>query len=222
MQIDNEYKNKLNNIFLLLGNIKGASYVMPSFSVRIKLRNDIMINNASAGGLHIKSNDNLKIFGARCRYLGYETCDMTKEKLDVVRKIQSDADCCLYYNGYSTEQIFAISFDGIYITFTIKLTSPSSVNPPSYSVNIELVYDQCFSDAGDDHMGIAIMGMLQIYGNRCRYSGYETEDLEESYITTIKKSITSTAFNLLYDKSDKTKCFAISGEGISISFTKKV
>ncbi len=214
-----------------------------SFYVLINLMNTDNFQNANKNGLNISQEGNLELFGNVCKYSGYESGVLNDNTLQGIRNINNETDLAVWYRAYDPNKIFAIDGGQFLIDFIkrieipkkteislsseikkeeISLSSEIKKEEISFSVSINLTDDDCFKEANARKCNIIQTGNLELYGNVCRYSGYESGDLSEYILKTIGKIAPGTHLTLIYRRDYEGKIFALTGGGVWISFIKRV
>ncbi len=89
-------------------------------------------------------------------------------------------------------------------------------------MSINLKDDKCFQEANAFNLNIIQTGKLELYGNVCRYSGYESGELTDYHLQRIRGIIPGTHLTLIYGSDFKEKIFIITGGGVLIGFIKRL
>ncbi len=101
--------------------------------------------------------------------------------------------------------------------------SEMTLNEIPFRVVIKLMDTDNFQEANNDGLKIPLQGNLELFGDVCRYSGYESEILDKVKLEKIRKCNPNTELTIYYcGKSDIKKIFSITYADFFIKFIKRV
>ncbi len=101
--------------------------------------------------------------------------------------------------------------------------SEMALTEKPFQVVIILMDTEDFKEANNDGLNIPLRGNLELFGNVCRYSGYESNILDRVKLAKIRNCNPNAQLTIHYcGKNDKNKIFSLTYADFFIKFIKRV